>query len=401
MLRILFFLIGFWLVPANAQVGCPYNASVGPWYFSVTDTSPGTTVFATVTGTYVVFADADYVAWLALGCVAPTVPTAAEVYAYLARQAAITFGLAGPSYSAISLTADTALTTYATYSPVTPNADGWKLKVMNARLSTSPAIGGTIKFPNLSASYNFILADSGASTICTVPPNGTAELTLTANSTTGGTWACVVPQTAIVTGGTGSLPNPSSNLQSVGSNATSGTSKVWGVKTGTADQFYKINASGTVNGFETLAGDCAMSSGSIKCQTINGIEPFSLGFSQTVDFNAGNTDTSFTMALPSWATRYLVSAVRISGASHDLSTATAGLFTQAAGAGTAIVTGASAITVTATADGTNNNAQAMTVNNGNTLSYTLSGFPTLYFRVATAEGAAATATVTIQITALP
>lgn len=114
-----------------------------------------------------------------------------------------------------------------------------------------------------------------------------------------------------------------------------------------------------------------------------------------VDFNAGNTDTQIRITLPAGFTRYRVANVFLSHASHTLTTATVGLFTAAAAAGTAIVTGATAVTVSATAESTNNNLQGLTVNNANTQSYSNA---TLYFRVATAEGAAATCDVTVVIT---
>lgn len=120
----------------------------------------------------------------------------------------------------------------------------------------------------------------------------------------------------------------------------------------------------------------------------------------SVNFNAGNTDTSFPVVLPTGTTRYAVSAVRISGASGSLTTATAGLFTAAAGGGTPVVTGGSAITVSTAADNTNGNAQALGVNNTATQIYTIAGQPTLFFRVANPQGSPATATVAIQITPL-
>jgi len=116
--------------------------------------------------------------------------------------------------------------------------------------------------------------------------------------------------------------------------------------------------------------------------------------SATVNFNAGNTDTAIPVLLPSGITRYRVVAVEISGASGTLTTATAGVFTAAGGGGVAVVTGGSAITVSTGAEDTNNNTQSMNVNNGSTQSYTGS---TLYFRVATPQGVAATGKVTIVI----
>lgn len=111
-----------------------------------------------------------------------------------------------------------------------------------------------------------------------------------------------------------------------------------------------------------------------------------------VNFNAGNADTAIPIVLPTGFTRYRVVACAISGASGTLTTATAGLFTAAAGGGVAVVTAASAITVSTAADNANNNMQGLTVNNTATQSYTAG---TLYFRVATAQGAAATGVVTI------
>src|SRR5665213_1719703 len=76
-----------------------------------------------------------------------------------------------------------------------------------------------------------------------------------------------------------------------------------------------------------------------------------------VDFNVANADTIIPVSLPTPFTRYALNSIRISGASHSLTTATAGLFTAAAGGGVPIVTAASSITVSATADNTNNNLQ--------------------------------------------
>lgn len=131
------------------------------------------------------------------------------------------------------------------------------------------------------------------------------------------------------------------------------------------------------------------------------ISPTTVCFTQTVNFNAGNTDTIFPITLPTGFTRYCVSSVRISGASASLTTATAGVFTASAGGGVAVVTAASAITVSSTADATNNNTMAVAINNSNTTTYTLAGNPNLYFRVATPQGSTATAGVTIAIAPVP
>lgn len=116
--------------------------------------------------------------------------------------------------------------------------------------------------------------------------------------------------------------------------------------------------------------------------------------STTVNFNVANTDTPIPIALPAGFSNYLVLAVRIGGASASLTSATAGLFTAAAGGGVAIVTAASAITLSTASPNTNNNTMVMSINNTTTESYNAAS---LFFRVAAAEGSAATATVTIEI----
>jgi len=113
-----------------------------------------------------------------------------------------------------------------------------------------------------------------------------------------------------------------------------------------------------------------------------------------VNFNSANTDTQISFSLPPGFTRYRVLNVAVSGASASISTATAGLFTASGGGGTAIVTGGSAITVTSNAEDTNNNMMVMTLNNSNTQSHNET---TLFWRVATPQGSAATANVSIVI----
>jgi hypothetical protein len=117
-----------------------------------------------------------------------------------------------------------------------------------------------------------------------------------------------------------------------------------------------------------------------------------------VNFNSTNTDTSLAITLPTGFTRYMVSSLRISGASVSISTATCGLFTAAGGGGVPIVTAATAITVTTASDNTNNNSQSFTINNQNTQSFTATP---LFFRVAAAEGSAATANVSVAYVPLP
>lgn len=114
----------------------------------------------------------------------------------------------------------------------------------------------------------------------------------------------------------------------------------------------------------------------------------------TVNMNSV-ADTQMTITLPAGFTRYRVRSIQISKASVDLTAATqvqVGLFTAAAGAGTGVLT-ATAVTVSATAESTNNNAQFITPTLANA-SFTNAS---LFFRVTTAHGTAATANVALEI----
>lgn len=130
---------------------------------------------------------------------------------------------------------------------------------------------------------------------------------------------------------------------------------------------------------------------------VNGVlaAPINLFTVASVNFNSANTDTSLTISLPSGYTRYRISNVVISGASASLTTATFGLFTAAAGGGTAVIASGTAITVSTASEGTVNNMQTTAPANVNTQSQNET---TLFFRVQTPQGSAATATVSINYT---
>jgi hypothetical protein len=115
-----------------------------------------------------------------------------------------------------------------------------------------------------------------------------------------------------------------------------------------------------------------------------------------VNFNAGTTDTALLLPLPTGAKNYVVSAIYITNASHTLVTATLGVFSGAGGTGTTIAAD-QAITVTNGTANTALNTQALTLSPAATICF---NYGTLYIRVGTAEGAAATADVTICLTYL-
>jgi hypothetical protein len=116
-----------------------------------------------------------------------------------------------------------------------------------------------------------------------------------------------------------------------------------------------------------------------------------------VNFNSANTDNAISIVLPTGTSRYRINAVIISGASASISTATFGLFSATGGGGTTLAT-AQAITITSASENTNNNMQVFTnILNVNSSSY---NFATVYFRVQTAQGSAATANVSFEVNPL-
>jgi len=112
-----------------------------------------------------------------------------------------------------------------------------------------------------------------------------------------------------------------------------------------------------------------------------------------VNFNSANTDTPIAVALPAGVSRYIIQGVRIYNPSGSLTTSTVGVFSGAGATGTAIVA-TGAVTVSTAAPNTANNLQTLTLAVGSTTSL---NFTTLFFRVTTPQGAAATASVTFLI----
>lgn len=120
--------------------------------------------------------------------------------------------------------------------------------------------------------------------------------------------------------------------------------------------------------------------------------------SRTVNFNPSVTvDVTISIPLPVGSSRYIVERVQLANASANISTAKVNLFTGAGGTGTAIVGSSTAVTVTTSASDTANNTQALTINSGDTISY---NDTSLFFRITTPQGSAATADVILFIKAL-
>lgn len=111
-----------------------------------------------------------------------------------------------------------------------------------------------------------------------------------------------------------------------------------------------------------------------------------------VNFNSATTDNPIVLSLPPGTSTYKVQSVSVWGASHTLTTATMSLWTAAGGTGVAICAD-QALTNTSGTANTALNEQDLTLASATT-AFT-SG--TVYARVGTAEGAAATGNVTVVI----
>lgn len=158
---------------------------------------------------------------------------------------------------------------------------------------------------------------------------------------------------------------------------------------------------GTTSGTHTLASQAIASGASTLPNTTGELWNTGLGVpitlqSVAVDFNAANTDHAITIALPTGFTRYVLSSVRVTntGTTASLTTATGALFTSAAGAGTALVASGTALSaLTSNVAGTAGSHAVLTVANTTTYQTDI----TLFWRTQTAQGAAASGYVSIQV----
>jgi hypothetical protein len=100
-----------------------------------------------------------------------------------------------------------------------------------------------------------------------------------------------------------------------------------------------------------------------------------------VNFNAVG-DTPIDIPLPQGFSTYAVDMAFIANASAPINAAKVGLFTQAGGAGSAIVAGGTAVTVSSAAPNTANNMQQIAIGPGLLESFNV---PRLYFGLTTAQ----------------
>lgn len=120
-----------------------------------------------------------------------------------------------------------------------------------------------------------------------------------------------------------------------------------------------------------------------------------------INFNSV-ADTPVVLTVPTGFTRAKLITYVVSNPSHSLSTAAIGVFTSTAGGGTTLLGATTLTSLTATADATGANSLYLAATSGSA-SCIVSALTssTIYIRVTTAEGAAATADVTLTIQYLP
>jgi hypothetical protein len=175
---------------------------------------------------------------------------------------------------------------------------------------------------------------------------------------------------------------------------------------GTATTLWHGNASGVgsygaVNLATDVAGVTSVANGGTGVSDASGEmarlkQAFIFNTTASVNFNSANTDTPLTITLPTGFTRFAVNRVYVSHASQTLTTSTIGLFSATGGGGVAIQP-LTANTVASASDAAANNIMltATTATNSSFVASSLATPNTIYFRVGTAQGAAATADVTV------
>lgn len=105
-------------------------------------------------------------------------------------------------------------------------------------------------------------------------------------------------------------------------------------------------------------------------------------------------DTAFALALPGGVTRYQVRGIQLINPSTSITTAQAAVYTGSGGGGVAVASPQALSALTNNSDATSGNGMTMTLA---LPSATFFNDGTLYFRVTTPQGGAATCDVAIQI----
>lgn len=231
----------------------------------------------------------------------------------------------------------------------------------------SPAQGGTGK---TTLAAHGLLVGEGSSAIDSVGPGASGALLIGQGPSSDPAFEAMSGDATITSAG----------VVTIGANA---------VTNAKAAQMAADTIKGNNTGSTANAADLTV----VQAQALLGIGLIRVALTG-VNFNSANTDNAVSIALPTGISRYAVFRVFINNASASISTATLGVFTATGGGGQTVV-GNSSITVTAAGSDQANDMQTLTPTATEAFDDA-----TLYVRIGTAEGSAATADVVLLIAPL-
>jgi hypothetical protein len=186
-------------------------------YWDVLDTNHGTHVFSSASGSYVVLADATYVAWVALGNTATVIDTEANLYILFNRAAVANL----PSYFGVNITQFSVPGTVVLTNPMllvqeveTAAGPGtYILQLAQMNLPTSLPLGVDFRI-RVTASNDLVVKNSAGTTLKTIRPDEEWAFRPLANSTAIGSFDIRLCSPAAMTDGqlwvgqTGAAPLP-------------------------------------------------------------------------------------------------------------------------------------------------------------------------------------------------
>jgi hypothetical protein len=242
------------------------------WYWLVTDSSPGTQVWQSSSGGFVVLANADYVAFLAAGNLASIIDTATNLYIVIN---AVNDTVPHSGYLTISIaSADYVLTSpltapLPTVVAVSSNGGGHRLILPQVNLFGSTPLGVSTVIQNNDLSVTLPVCFSGTITpLVSIPPLGAAIVIPIANDTPAGSWdSFLLNNFPVSQGGTGNVTLTAHSVL-----LGEGTTAVGFATIGTAGRLLIDQGAAADPAFKTMSGDATITNlGVITVAKVNGV----------------------------------------------------------------------------------------------------------------------------------